>query len=103
MKLLIEEIHMKFIEDEDIRKSLKIGIDALNDLDLWSWLSGFQLYNDGFVMRNHSNLELIEHYMRDCGDHHSGASFGLIMRNLQMISKFGWDHFVDYIHSLKSQ
>lgn len=100
MKLIIEEVHMKFIEDENIRRSLKIGIDALNDLDLWEWLSAFTLYNDMFIMRNHHNLELIEHYMSDHGDHHSGASFGMIMRNLQMISKYGWAQFVEYTEGL---
>lgn len=101
MRLVIEEHHMKFIKDEDIRRSIKIGIDALNDLDLWEWLSGFSLYSDNetFAMKNHENLDRIEEYMSDHGDIHSGASFGLIIRTLQMIAKYGWSTYVDYYMS----
>lgn len=93
---------MKFIQGDDIRRSIKIGIDALNDLDLWEWLSAFTLYNDIFVMRKHENLDKIEEYMSDHGDIRSGASFGLIMRTLQMIAKYGWSMYVDYYTNLLS-
>lgn len=96
MKLFIEENHIDFIADPDIRKSLKIGIDALNDLDLWEWLAATTLYNEMFVMINHPNLNKIEQYMSDHDDIHSGASFGLIMRNLKIISNYGWTIFVEY-------
>jgi hypothetical protein len=96
MKHIIEDTELDFIDDNDIKRSLRIGIDALNELDLWDWLRSFTLCNEMFVMKSHENLDRIEKYMFDHDDIHSGASFSLIMRNLKMIANYGWTTFVEY-------
>lgn len=60
------------------------GAKHVNELKLWEW---FETYEPpkGFMYNDHENVELMMNKTAYMG--HSGASFGLMMRYLQKISR----------------
>lgn len=80
-----------FVKDKDIRKSLYSGYETIDELQLRDWLKTF---DGSFVFNRHQKIKIIEETMfaKD-GVIHSGASFSLVMRNLEMIAKYEYDHW----------
>ena len=79
-----------FIRDEHTRRLVSNGYDAVNQLELWSWLKTFEPNaNEGFSWSNHPNINRIIQKMESLPDApgHSGCSFALTMRHLEYIAK----------------
>jgi hypothetical protein len=69
--------------------------DTLTRCDLWDWLREFKPHaNEGFLLSNHPNLEIIRNEMKFKG--HSGGSFASTMRMMELIVKMGgWDVYLE--------
>jgi hypothetical protein len=89
-----------FISDEHTRSLVINGYNAVNQLELWSWLKDFEpAEDDGFMFSQHPNVSMICQKMESLPDApgHSGSSFGLTMRHLEYIAKNGMAKYKDYI------
>lgn len=89
-----------FISDEHTRSLVINGYNAVNQLELWSWMMSFQPEdNKGFMWSKHPNISMIMQKMESLPDApgHSGSSFGLTMRHLEYIAKHGMDKYKDYM------
>lgn len=72
---------------------LEDGYKTITDLDLWGWLATHTPDKEtGFMFSDHENVSKISNSMK-VG--HSGASFGLTMRHMEVIAKGGWEDYVD--------
>lgn len=83
-----------FINDDMWRRSLSNIYISITKLNLWDWLKSFDPpINKGFMFSNHINLKKIENELdyNDPANGHSGASWGICMRNMSHIAKYGWD------------
>ena len=63
-------------------------INTTNRLELWEW---FQEYEPekGFMWSNHDNIAAISSGLDN--NNHSGASFGICMRQIQFIAQHSWE------------
>jgi hypothetical protein len=89
-----------FILDTEERLRIKNGCDALDKLDLWSWLSEYKSEDGiGFSLYSHPNMYKIGKCMETLPNspRHSGFSFTSTMRQLQFIAKFGLSKYKDCV------
>jgi hypothetical protein len=89
-----------FISDEHTRSLVINGYNAVNQLELWSWLKDFEpAANEGFAGSKHPNVSMIGMKMESLPDApgHSGSSFALTMRHLEYIAKNGMAKYKEYI------
>ena len=89
-----------FISDEHTRSLVINGYNAVNQLELWSWLKDFEpAANEGFAWSNHPNVSMIGMKMASLPDDpgHSGGTFALTMRHLEYIAKNGMAKYKEYI------
>lgn len=89
----------EFISDEHTRSLVINGYNAVNQLELWSWMKEFDPNSDGFMFSKHPNLSIISQKMESLPDApgHSGSSFGLTMRHLEYIAKNGMNKYKEYM------
>ena len=83
-----------FIKDDMWRQAHHNLYISITDLNLWNWLKSFDPPVDkGFMFCNHENLKKIENKLdyNDPVNGHSGASWGICMRNMSHIAKYGWE------------
>ena len=69
---------------------------AITQTEMLNWLRSFSLgEKEGFMFCTHPNLKIIEEkmYEQDVAHGHSGASFGITMRQMQYIAMNGYDAF----------
>lgn len=81
-----------FVLDTEERLRIKNGCDALDKLDLWTWLSEYTPDDGlGFSLVSHPNMYKISKCMESLPNppQHSGFSFMSTMRQLRFIAKFG--------------
>ena len=68
---------------------LKNTYDAITMLKLWEWLAKYDPPADkGFMFSHTPELKAITTATEEVG--HSGASFAMTMRHMQLIAKKGW-------------
>ena len=80
-----------FITDKMERTVLMDAYEAVCDMNLWNYLKentfeSFTYYNGPYVQLH---LKLLE--KADKSNLHSGASYGITMRNIEAIAKDGFD------------
>ena len=81
-----------FITSLHEKTMIDSAIQAVSNLELWSWLKdvntdSFMFSNDPNVMRIYNEIERIGY------NSHSGASFGCTMRNIEFIAKHSFDEY----------
>lgn len=89
-----------FIQDEMFRRGLEDAYDAVEEMKLWDYL-GSNIFNS-FAYYNGPNTILHEELLKkaDKNNLHSGASYGITMRNIEQIAKNGFDRWKsDYIRN----
>ena len=85
-----------FIIDEHTRRLVSNGYQAVEQLELWSWMKSFEPEaNEGFMFSSNRNISKIMKKMESLPDPpgHSGSSFGMTMRHLEFIAKHGMDKY----------
>lgn len=69
---------------------------AITQTEMWNWLHSFSLgEKESFMFCTHPNLKIIEQkmYEQEIAHYHSGASFGITMRQMQYIAMHGYNAF----------
>ena len=83
-----------FVRDPMYRRFLHDAYQAVGLADAWSYLRDESPPDDkGFMFSSSPITDTIQKFMRDI-DEHSGASYGITMRCMEMIAKRGWSAFV---------
>ena len=89
-----------FINDTLFRDAHEKTHQAITNLDVWDFIRSFTPDNHGgFMYSRNSVLEAISAETDRLGAGHSGASFGITMRSMEMIAKEGWQKYV--LNSIK--
>lgn len=92
-----------FIEDETFRMCLEDAYDAVEEMNVWEYLRctifhSFSYYHGPFPELHEELLQ-----KADKRNLHSGASYGITMRNIEQIAKNGFDQWkTDYIRNYQS-
>ena len=70
---------------------------AITETNMWNWMRNFEPTYGGFTFSNAPNIDIISKkmYEQDIARGHSGASFGITMRKMETIAKYGYDNFRD--------
>ena len=85
------------------------GVWAMNHTNMWNWLRDFEpLSSNGFMFSSDKELNIIGKIMESSEAPeqvgHSGASFGLTMRNLKYIANNGLDVYRElYLKNKQNQ
>ena len=62
--------------------------DVVDDLKLWSWFANVEPPEEtGYMFWQHENLNKIRDALGDKLNHHSGASWAITLRRIQMEAK----------------
>ena len=65
-------------------------IKTINRLELWEWIRDQNPpESEGYMFWDHENVEAISNGLEN--NNHSGASFGMCMRQIQYIAKNDWE------------
>lgn len=89
------EENFLFIEDEMARNALSKTYQAISNTKNWENLKNFTVdENRGFMFSNEPFLKEIEEETERLNVGHSGWSWGWSMRNMDFISKYGWEKYV---------
>jgi hypothetical protein len=94
----------EFIQDKQFRLCLEDAYDAVDELQLWSYLQE-NIFNS-FTYYNGPNVELHDKLLKKVDKHnmHSGASYGITMRNMEHIAKNGFDQWkYDYMKNYQNK
>jgi hypothetical protein len=87
-----------FITCDATRECMINGCWALDQTALWDWLRSYEVNpKDGFTFSSDKNIYTIGYKMESSDSpipiSHSGASFGITMRNLDYIAKNGFEAY----------
>lgn len=89
-----------FIQDKLSRMALEDAYDAVDDMKLWDYL-GSNIFNS-FAYYQGPDMSIHFELLKkaDKNNLHSGASYGITMRNIEQIAKNGFDQWKsDYIRN----
>lgn len=89
-----------FIEDHTFKICLEDAYDAVVEMDLWDYLKNNVF--DSFAYYDGPDTQLHYELLKkaDRRNLHSGASYGITMRNIEQIAKNGFDQWKkDYIRN----
>ena len=81
------------VYDKNDVEMLRDAYDAITQCNLWDWMRTYEPEEGrGFMFSRDPNLDAINDAMKYTG--HSGASYALVMRQMQAIAKAGgWEPF----------
>ena len=86
--------NFSFISDTLTREALTNTYNAVDKLNMWTFLKTFEPPSDkGYMFSSSQELYLIS---AECENtyRHSGASWGFCMRHIEYIAKNGWSRYV---------
>ena len=84
-----------FIKDNDTRITLNQTYQAVTNTRSWDFLREYSPPDgQGFMFASHPQLSKIAWECEKLGCGHSGASWGLAMRAMEVIAKKGWEYYV---------
>ena len=92
----MSNINFNFISDSHTRSLVSNGYQAVSQLELWDWMKSFTpATGDGFMWTSHPNVYKIMEKMESLPNPpgHSGSSFAITMRQLELIAKNGIDKY----------
>ena len=89
-----------FIQDSTFKTCLEDAYDAVDEMELWEYLQNNLFHS--FAYYNGPDVQLHFELLKkaDRRNLHSGASYGITMRNIEQIAKNGFDQWKeDYIRN----
>ena len=92
-----------FIKEEQFRMCLEDAYSAVDEMNLWDYLQN-NLFNS-FAYYTGPDIDLHLELLKKANKHntHSGASYGITMRNMEQIAKNGFEQWkTDYIKNYYS-
>ena len=82
-----------FIKDPMFQKAVENAYIHVNETNLWEFFKTYTPDEDkGYMYSRNATLDKIS--LALSSDGHSGASFAITMRNMQLIALRGWDGYV---------
>lgn len=80
------------VDDEQEKMYYRSAYNSIMQLELWSW---FQQNNEPFLLNASPEMELLRKRMweDDINSYHSGSSYALVMRTIELIAKEGYEEF----------
>jgi hypothetical protein len=84
-----------FLNNKDDCDTLKDAYDAITITESWA-LMREDPGKGGFMFCNHERYKIIKDNMKLL-DTHSGASYALMMRQMQYIANHGWNKYIDKV------
>jgi hypothetical protein len=80
------------VKDNQERMYYRSAYNSIMQLELWTW---FQRNAGSFMMNRSPEMDLLRKRMSqdDINSYHSGASYALVMRTMEFISKHGYEKF----------
>lgn len=106
MTLNLQLSDFDFITCSMTRQCMENGCWAIDQTNLWEWLRSYEVNpSEGFMFSNAPEITILGSMM-DSPDAptqvgHSGASFGITMRNLHYIAKNGFNSYKNRYLSYK--
>lgn len=86
------------IKDTHTRTMLSNAYYAVSNANAWEWLKNCN--EDSFMSSSYPLVKTIRDNMMKLGyDNHSGASFGLTMRQMEFLAKNGKNEFLNRTNS----
>ena len=87
-----------FIDCSMTRRCIENGCWAMDQSGLWDWLKNYEVNpSHGFMFSTASEIiticDFMDHQNAPALINHSGASFGITMRNLDYIAKNGFEAY----------
>lgn len=80
------------------KEMLSDAYNTVTALSLWDWLKQDSIPGEGgFMFSQASEVQKISDTMKYTG--HSGASFGYVMRIMEVIAKNGWDVYAKEVNN----
>ena len=86
----------EFVRDQSTRDFLKSAHKAISLCELWNWMRIYEPPpNTGFMWSRRPELDRLNQQMwKDpINGYHSGSSYGFIMREMEYISKNGYNNY----------
>ena len=85
-----------FVNDFWTRHCFEKTFEIITNIDgAWEFLNYFEPHKDlGFMLTAHPILSKISDASENEGLGHSGASWGMTMRHMELIAKKGWHNYV---------
>jgi hypothetical protein len=90
-----------FVRDKSTKEFLKSAHRAISLCELWDWMRIYEPQADrGFMWSKTPELDRLNQQMfKDpINSEHSGSSYGFIMRQMEDISKNGYENFKNRYH-----
>ncbi len=80
------------VKDNHDRMYYRSAYNSIMQLELWTWI---QRNNEPFIMNRSLEMTLLKEHMwqDDINSYHSGASYALVMRQMELIAKEGYEKF----------
>ena len=92
---IMSSITGKFADIAVISKSdaemLQDAADAITATEAWEYIRNFA--GESFMFSQSPEISEIQAHMKMM-EQHSGCSYGLVMRHMEMIAKEGWESYV---------
>jgi hypothetical protein len=85
----VETYTFDFVNDTLMRYYLLDAFSAVSKAEAWEFLKNYEP-KEGFMFSKHPMLTEINKYI-DTG--HSGASYGMTMREIHYVAKFGYEEY----------
>jgi hypothetical protein len=83
-----------FIKDDQERAFLSSAFNAISDCELWHWFKAFESSNS-FMFSNCVELDLLRIALDkdSINKYHSGASYAIVLREMEYIAKNGYEKY----------
>jgi hypothetical protein len=80
------------VNDEQTQLYFRSAYNSIMQLELWPWI---QQNNGPFIMNKSPEMTMLKERMweDDINSYHSGASYALVMREMEFIAKEGYEKF----------
>jgi len=98
---MVSGVSFDFETNDLMRMSLEDAYDAVNELDLWDYLRNTEFHSFSYYKGPEVKLHITLLNLVDKRNIHSGASYGITMRNMEQIAKVGFEKWKENYQSNK--
>jgi hypothetical protein len=80
------------VKDDQEKMYYRSAYNSITQLELWTWL---QQNNGPFLLNRSHEMDLLKRRMwqDEINSYHSGASFALVLRQMEFIANYGYEKF----------
>lgn len=80
------------VKDDQEKMYYRSAYNSITQLELWGWI---QRNNGPFLLNRSHEMDLLKRRMwqDEINSYHSGASFALVLRQMEFIANYGYEKF----------